>query len=355
VPKGAPAETSNIFGWSLQTVVLKQGEAMSSRKSNELALGKGQAAATVNLTMLDLDDASFRLSYGFGLDFLKQSISRVGLINPPVLRKRADGRYQIVCGYKRMLALRELGVSAAACQLVPPETDDEACLLLSLYDNISHRELNPVDKSLALNRLLSHYSEKKIVSDFLPLLQLQPHITQFRAYQPLCLLDKEIRDAVVAGVIDVRSALSLARLDPEDRRCLAALLIDLQLSVSKQAEVIASVVEIGMRDGVSPQSVTGDPAIRSVLTDDKLNRPQKGAALLRRLRAMRYPLLTAKEKQVKGRLNALKLPRGVSITPPPFFEDNRYCLSVYFTDGQELKRRLEELEIIISDDLLPLE
>jgi hypothetical protein len=51
----------------------------------------------------------------------------------------------------------------------------------------------------------------------------------------------------------------------------------------------------------------------------------------------------------------MKLPRGASITPPPFFEDNRYCLSVYFTGWQELRERLDELEAIITDDLKTLE
>jgi ParB-like chromosome segregation protein Spo0J len=254
-----------------------------------------------------------------------------------------------------MCALRELGISSAACQLVPPETRDEACLLLSLYDNISHRELNFIEQSLALNRLISYYSEVKIISDFLPLLKLQPHITQLRAYQPLCLLDEEIRDAVIEGIIDVQSALSLARLDQETRACLAQLLVNLRLSVSKQAEVITSAIEIGLRDGVSPQAVTGDPVIQAILKNDKLNRPQQGDAVLRLLRGKRYPLLTAKEQQVKGMLSKVRLPRGVSIAAPPFFEDNRYCLSVYFTGWPELKERLDALDSIITDDLEPLE
>jgi ParB family chromosome partitioning protein len=309
----------------------------------------------IPLEDIDLDDASFRLSYGFDLEPLKDSIRHVGLINPPVLRQRPDDRYQIICGYKRIRALQELGVSSAACQLVPPETSDEACLLLSLYDNCAHRELNPIEMSLALNRLLSCYSEERIVSDFLPLLKLQPHITQFRAYQPLCLLDREIRDAVIEGIIDVHSALSLARLDPDARECLEHLLVSLRLSVSKQAEVITSIVEIGLRDGVLPRTVVGDPAIQSILTNDTLNRPQKGDAVLRLLREKRYPLLTAKEKQVRGMLSTIKFPRGASIAPPPFFEDNRYCLSVYFTGWPELKERLDALDSIITDDLEPLE
>ncbi len=54
-------------------------------------------------------------------------------------------------------------------------------------------------------------------------------------------------------------------------------------------------------------------------------------------------------------LSKIKLPRDVSITPPPYFEDNRYCLSVCFTGWQELRERLDALNSIITDDLEPLE
>jgi hypothetical protein len=226
---------------------------------------------------------------------------------------------------------------------------------LSLYDAVSHRELNPIEMSMALNKLLTYYTEEKIVRDFLPLLKLQPHRTQFRAYQPLCMLTDEIQDALLRDIVDVRTALRLGQLDPESRECLAHLLITLRLSVSKQTEVISAVMEIGLRDDVSPRTVAGDPAIQSILINDTLNRPQKGDAVLRLLREKRYPQLTAKERQVKGMISTMKLPRDVSITPPPFFEDNRYCLSVYFTTWQGLKEQLESLDLSITDDLAPLE
>ena len=328
---------------------------MGTKQFDEKVPAVSQSADAVDLKSIDPDDATFRLSYGFYLEPLKESIRRIGLINPPLLRKRPDGRYQIVSGYKRILALKELGISSAACQLVSPEPGDDACLLLGFYDNISHREFNPIEKSMAINRLLAHYSEEMIVRDFLPLLKLQPHITQLRAYQTLCLLDTGIRDAIIDGIIDVQSALRLSRQDPESQECLAQLLVDLRLSVSKQAEVINCVVEIGLRDGVSPQTVTSDLEIRSILTNDKLNRPQKGDAVLRLLREKRYPRLTAKERQVKGALNRIKLPPGASITPPPFFEDDHYCLSVCFTGWEELKEKLHMVDASITDDLPSLE
>ena len=172
----------------------------------------------IPLQDIDLDDTAFRLSYGSDLGPLKQSIDRVGLINPPVLRRRSDARYQVVCGYRRVRALRELGVSCAICATVSSETGDEACLLLNLYDNTSHRELNPIEKSMAINRLLNHFPEDRVTSDFLPLLKIKPHVTQFMAFQPLCLLEKELQDALLEGIIDGHTALRLAQLENSENR-----------------------------------------------------------------------------------------------------------------------------------------
>ncbi len=127
---------------------------MGTKKFDEKVPDVSQSADAVDLKSIDPDDATFRLSYGFDLEPLKESIRRIGLINPPLLRKRPDGRYQIVSGYRRFSASRELGIYSMHCRMVPPETSDEACLLLSLYDNSAHREFNPIEKSLALNRLL---------------------------------------------------------------------------------------------------------------------------------------------------------------------------------------------------------
>ena len=79
---------------------------MGTKKFDEKVPAASQSADAVDLKSIDPDDATFRLSYGFDLEPLKESIRRIGLINPPLLRKRPDGRYQIVSGYRRIRALR---------------------------------------------------------------------------------------------------------------------------------------------------------------------------------------------------------------------------------------------------------
>ena len=136
----------------------------------------------IYLNQLDVKDKTFLLSYGYDIQPLKESIGRVGLINPPIVRKKSDDAYQIVCGYKRALALKQLGVSSLQCAVLPDQRTDDECLLLNIYDNVSHRELNPIEKSIAINKLKTYYTEEDIVHNFLPALKLQPHITQLNVF-----------------------------------------------------------------------------------------------------------------------------------------------------------------------------
>lgn len=307
----------------------------------------------IHLTEIDRNHTTFLLSYGYDLGPLKQSLDRVGLINPPVVRKDPDKGLQIICGSKRVAALGELSVSSFPCRIVPSGTGDEECLLLNLYDNASLRVFNPIEKSMAIQGLQRFYPEEKIAQDFLPLLDLHPHKTQLELFKPLCSLEGRVKDAVVAGTIDVRTALELARMDPESRQPLSSLLIELRLSVSKQAALIEYISEIALRENVSRDDVMHNQQIQSVLEAEQLNLPQKADTIIRYLRGRRYPQLTEKERAFKQQLKDFKLPRDVQFTPPPYFEGNRYCLTLHFASLKQLREQLCDLESFLESPSLP--
>ena len=306
-------------------------------------------AKRVFLKNLDLKDKTFLLSYGYDINPLKQSIGRVGLLNPPVVRKKSDATYQIVCGYKRVLALKKLGASSIRCAILPSEKNDEECLLLNIYDNFSHREFNPIEKSIAINKLKNYYTEEEIVHNFLPALKLQPHITQLKVFKPLCKLEKGIQTAILEGRISEHTAIRLSQMDRASRRALAKLFVILRLSVSKQIEVLEYVSEIAMRENLPVENVISMQKISSVFKNEKLNQHQRGETVRKYLRELRYPQLTEKEKEFNHNIRKLKLSPGVSLKAPLFFEGNHYNLSLNFKDLNGLKKRLQELESLLND------
>jgi ParB-like chromosome segregation protein Spo0J len=67
-----------------------------------------KTAQMIPLQQIDLSDDTFSVNYLPDLQKLRSSIEKVGLIQPVILRKKSGG-YQIVCGFRRISIMKELG------------------------------------------------------------------------------------------------------------------------------------------------------------------------------------------------------------------------------------------------------
>ncbi len=80
------------------------------------------------------------------IDELSRSIERNGLLHPLVLLQKKDGRYKILCGFRRYQAIRRLGwewVEAKAFNEEDFTTED--FFNISLAENTKRRNLNPIE------------------------------------------------------------------------------------------------------------------------------------------------------------------------------------------------------------------
>jgi ParB family chromosome partitioning protein len=78
------------------------------------------------------------------LDELCRSIRELGLIEPLVVKPKPDGRFEIVAGHRRLLALRRVGVGEADCVVDAREELHEA---VKLDENLIRRDLTAVDEA----------------------------------------------------------------------------------------------------------------------------------------------------------------------------------------------------------------
>lgn len=90
------------------------------------------------------------------LEDLANSIRSQGIIQPIVVRHLLGGRYEIVAGERRWRAaqIAELTEIPALVKDIP----DEAAIAIALIENIQRESLNPIEESLALQRLLDEFS-----------------------------------------------------------------------------------------------------------------------------------------------------------------------------------------------------
>jgi ParB family chromosome partitioning protein len=89
------------------------------------------------------------------LEELAQSIRANGLVQPLLLRRSPGGRYQLVAGERRWRASQRAGLRKVSA--VIRDITNEQLLPLALIENIQRQELNPIEESLAYQKLIQDY------------------------------------------------------------------------------------------------------------------------------------------------------------------------------------------------------
>lgn len=97
-----------------------------------------------------------------GLDELVESIKRIGLLQPIVVRSE-DGEYEVVIGQRRYLAAKELG-----WETIPAIVRDYDVLkgkIASMSENIQRRDISGRDKAVVCKYLLDEFGTPKAVAE----------------------------------------------------------------------------------------------------------------------------------------------------------------------------------------------
>jgi ParB family chromosome partitioning protein len=89
-----------------------------------------------------------------GIAELADSISKVGLLQPIIVRPMGEG-YQIIAGERRWRAARQAGLERVPVRVLS-KTDTES-LELALIENLLRDDLNPIEESRGYRRLLTEY------------------------------------------------------------------------------------------------------------------------------------------------------------------------------------------------------
>ncbi len=90
-----------------------------------------------------------------GLDELAASIREKGVLQPLVVRRAGEGRYQLIAGERRFRAAQRAGLSTVP--VVIREADDGEALELALIENLQRENLNPVEEARAYDRLAAEF------------------------------------------------------------------------------------------------------------------------------------------------------------------------------------------------------
>lgn len=300
---------------------------------------------SVGLKDVDITPGPFCMSFGFDPHPLIQSIKTVGLVNPPVVIEGRHGRRIVINGYRRIQTMKSLNQDIIPCRVFSgSELSPIQCLLLSLYDNLATRKLNEVEKGMVLSRLASYLPRIEILTHYMPLLDLPSHESTFLLFRDIEeVLDKEIKEYIVQGLLSLQAIKMLLDLDHDARSCLSQLVVKLKFNINQQIQLIDYILDLSHISDKSISEFLENHPLQSICADTSMNNPQKARAVLHLLRSERFPTLVEAEKAFNKNVSSLNLPKGAKISHSRFFEAPDYRLEILFREGRELKRKLERL------------
>ena len=89
------------------------------------------------------------------IEELAESISRIGLLQPIVVRTNRSEGLEVVAGNRRLNACKSLGWKKIACHVV--ELDDRAAFEVSIIENVQRHTLNPIEEGIAFRKYVSEF------------------------------------------------------------------------------------------------------------------------------------------------------------------------------------------------------
>ena len=260
----------------------------------------------LNLTEIDQQDLSFVVSFGFDLARLKASVQELGLLSPPLLRRRQDGKFQIICGYQRILVLAQLGWPELPARLLPEDKPAVWCLQASLQDNISGRGFNPMEAAFMIARLLQYLPEDIIRAKYLPLLGLPPSRQQFQKVLALSTLELAWQELVAHNRLSPEAGALVSQWAAPDRDAILPWFQSLHLSFSKQLELLDYLTTLSRRAGNLPTDWLERPELIELLADPALSKSEKTTRLWEKLRGWCFPLKQSDSTAIAALPQSLK-------------------------------------------------
>ena len=180
----------------------------------------------------DFPEHPYRVLDDEDMEALMESIKERGVITPALVRKKDDGRYEMISGHRRKRACERLGLLSMRCELKDISRDE--AIILMVDSNSQRSEIAPTDKGRAykmkmeamsrqgertdltsdpLGRKLNGEETASIIGE-----SAGDSQTQVRRYIRLTNLVPELQDFVDNGKIKMRPAVELSYLDEEAQR-----------------------------------------------------------------------------------------------------------------------------------------
>ncbi|MCG3162689.1 MAG: Stage 0 sporulation protein J [Acidobacteria bacterium] len=207
---------------------------------------QGDELLEVDIDLIDPNPDQPRVRFNEDkLNELAQSIRSNGLVQPLLLRRISNGRYQIVAGERRWRAAQRAGLHRvnAVIRSIP----DSKLLELALIENIQRQELNSIEEALAYQRLIHNLglTQDEVAQ------QVGKDRSSIANYLRLLNLPDDVQRMLEDELISMGHARALLGLKTKDQiKRLANEVVEKKLSVRQTEQAV--------KRATSPQSLKED-------------------------------------------------------------------------------------------------
>ncbi len=176
---------------------------------------------------------------------LAQSIREHGIVQPVLVRRRPEGKYEIIAGERRWRAAQRAGLTEIP--VLVRDVDDRTALELAIIENVQRADLNPVEEALGYQQLIDEHNYTQA--------DLGNVIGKSRSHVAntlrLLKLPDVIHDLLVDGTLSAGHARTLV--NAADPAALAKRIVEGGLSV-RQAEALAQQPQSDTKKASKPSS-----------------------------------------------------------------------------------------------------
>lgn len=114
-------------------------------------------AEKISIDMLYASQFQPRLDFDKeALDALSASIKEKGVLQPLLVRKDSNGKYEIIAGERRFRAAKQAGLNEVP--VIIKEMDDKEVLEVALVENLLRENLSAIEEAEGLQRLINEFS-----------------------------------------------------------------------------------------------------------------------------------------------------------------------------------------------------
>ena len=263
----------------------------------------------------------------------------------PIIVYKKSSSFIIIDGCKRYSILKKRGQKVMTCGIVETVMSPARAGLLRIELNCS-RHLHSREKFMFIGWLKAHVDKREYREQAEKLLGGTQNVpaNERHEYEQLLACKPWLVEAVLQGTLDPTVAPEMNHLPEGDAQELIKLFALLAFSRQMQRELAEWLPEIAFIRKISLASLLASEPMAGILSDIKINNPQKTARFHDHVHAVRFPLYTETKKAWMEQCRKINPdPAKVTFQPSPYFEKNSLEIRIKANDAAAVKQVLQKL------------